>query len=213
MNKAFSKILIILGVLLFLIAIGLFVYSRVDNYLAGQRAQRLLEQVLSDGWDTVVLTEPSVRPTSQGFSASALESSDNESANTPVMGDGVIGILEIPKLEITLPVLDGSSDAQLKISVGRFTGSIEEKPDRLVIAGHNYRSHFGEISSLTAGDIVLFTMRDGVTLSYSVIRIESCNMYDVDAVQTGDDWNMTLLTCQRNRDMRTLVRLVEIADN
>jgi len=163
MKKAIYRTLISAGVLLLLVAVGILIYSRVDDHMAGVRAQRLLDQVLSGEWDQPVLTESAQRSPLVGRSAAALEFTDDEleieddEGSAP--GDTVIGILEIPSLDLTLPVLNGCSYALLDISVGRYMGSIYDKPERLVIAGHNFKSHFGGISTLKTGDKMKFQFR------------------------------------------------------
>ena len=223
MKKVMPRILIGAGILLLLAAVGLFVYSRLQDYMASQRAQRVLEQVLSDGWNQTEYVVPS-----SGFNPSlrsvvALENPDDDldedlddeedsgGSWEPIVYS-VVGILEIPRLSRRLPVLDRSTYPLLNISVCMFSGRIDEKPVRLVIAGHNLRSHFGEIKNLSVGDEVFFTTREEVTLRYSVIRIDACHKDAASAVQEGDDWDLTLLTCQRDRTMRTLVRCQELSE-
>jgi len=206
MKNSLSKVLIISGVLLILVAVGLFVYSRIDDHLAGLRAQRLLEQVLSEGWDIVVLDEAEQRTASHDPSAIALVNDEEDQHSSGYAGRQIIGILEIPSLKLALPVLHASTNALLNISVARYTGDVSDRPERLVIAGHNFDSHFGRIYTLSPGDEILFTTPGGQTFSYSMIRLESCHMSEKEAVQAGDDWEITLLTCQDDRTMRYLVR-------
>ena len=220
MGKAFSKVVtrmtICAGVLLLLAAGAVLIYGLADDYYAGQRAQNLLEQVHNNGWEQPVHSGPAPRISLSTRYASALahenDSPDAEETDAELADNAVIGILEIPKLNKSLPILNKSTYAMLDISVCRYTGSIDSKPNRLVISGHNYRSHFGELTTLEIGDEILITTVDGQTFRYSVISFEVCHMYDPDAVQEGDDWDVTLLTCRKNRAMRTLVRLKEIAD-
>ena len=46
----------------------------------------------------------------------------------------IIGILAIPKLGLELPVLSECNEELLSISVCRYGGTVEEKPENLVIA-------------------------------------------------------------------------------
>jgi len=217
MKKAMPKVLIVMGALSLITAMALFIYSRVDDYLAGQRSESLLHQVLTDDeWDHLELTEVDSYFSSQERSAEALENTDDESDPDEEPGEpirfSIIGILEIPKLKKRLPVLDRSTYALLNISVCRFSGSVEEKPVRLVISGHNLRSHFGEISTLSVGDEIRFSTKDGEVFRYKMINIEECHKSEGRAVQAGDDWDITLLTCKKDRTFRTLVRFKEVFD-
>jgi sortase A len=220
MNKVMPKVLMIMGALSLVVAGALFVYSRVDDYLAGQRADRLLAQVLDEGLSTLELTEPDALFSNRTLDAEALENNEERTlqgteeqdpgaAGAPIRFE-VIGILEIPKFNRKYPVLDRSISVLLNISVCRYSGKVEDKPIRLVIAGHNLRSHFGRIATLEAGDEITFTTIDGEKFRYKMIYIESCHMDNPGAVQEGDEWDITLMTCQKDRSMRDLVRFKEI---
>ena len=212
MNRLISKILICAGVLLILISGGLLAYSLLEDYQAGLRAHNLLEQVFREGWELEELEESVTRGVSSVRAATGLVNTEDEQYQDEDEEDQenggyvVIGILEIPALDILLPVLNRTTYALLDISACRFAGSVDEKPKRLVIAGHNLRSHFGGISSLSPGDEISFTTPEGAKFYYSLIRTESVHMSNAAAVQEGDDWEITLLTCQRDRTMRTLAR-------
>ena len=104
MKKAMPKVLIVMGALSLITAMALFIYSRVDDYLAGQRSESLLHQVLTDDeWDHLELTEVDSYFSSQERSAEALENTDDESDPDEEPGEpirfSIIGILEIPKLK------------------------------------------------------------------------------------------------------------------
>lgn len=221
MNRVMPKVLIIMGALSLVVAGALFIYSRVDDYFAGQRAERLLAQVIDEGINTLELTEPNELFSNRRRDADALENNEEVTDDSGDQGQGsgvagepirfsVIGILEIPKLNKRFPVLDRSIYALLNISVCRYSGKVEEKPERLVIAGHNLKSHFGRISTLEEGDEIIFTTIEGVAFRYKMTYMESCHMDNPGAVQTGDEWDITLLTCQKDRSMRFLVRFKEI---
>ncbi len=58
-------------------------------------------------------------------------------------GNYYIGVLTIPSLDLSLPVMEDWDDEKLKISPCRYAGSLYQK--NLVIAGHNYQRHFNGI--------------------------------------------------------------------
>lgn len=74
-----------------------------------------------------------------------------------------IGILEIPSLDLKLPVISKWSYPLLKKAPCRYSGSVYE--NNLVIAAHNYRSHFGRLKTLQNGSEVIFTDASGNQLS------------------------------------------------
>lgn len=70
---------------------------------------------------------------------------------TFVEADGLcwIGELEIPSLQLTLPVADPWSYPSLKKAPCRYTGSAEE--NSLIIAAHNYKSAFWQYRTFAGG--------------------------------------------------------------
>lgn len=191
MSKTISRILIFAGAALFLAAAVVLMYSYVEDYLAARRAQHVLEQVWGTG------------ETAQHVSVAAENPEE-------VWGHPIIGIVSIPKLDVTLPVFSELTDELLEISVCRFTGEVLDKPQRLIISGHNYRSHFGRLPALALGDEVHFTTGERVTYRYSVTEITEIPEQDTITVHEGGDWDITLLTCNADHTRRVLVRCREI---
>lgn len=70
--------------------------------------------------------------------------------------DGIkyIGVLEVPELSLQLPVMSHWSLAGLKIAPGRYKGSVYKR--NIIIAGHNYRSHFSRLKTLDIGSKIWF---------------------------------------------------------
>jgi len=222
MKKAKPWLFIIAGVVFILVAVALLTLTQIDNYRAGQRADSVMERILNGEWEQSDETDPNILFAAPVPSAVALELTDDElgfdleEEGPRVPGApleySVIGILEIPKLRKKLPVLDRSISVLLNISVCRYSGRVNEKPVRLVIAGHNLKSYFGQIKTLESGDEILFTPKDGETIRYNVIRIDECHQSDIEGVQAGADWDITLLTCKKERTKRLLVRCAEISE-
>ena len=142
----------------------------------------------------------------------AVGASGSEISKRPAPTYSTIGILEIPTLSLQLPVLSECSNALLNVSICKLAGSCDAKPKRLVIAGHNLRSHFGGLKTLSVGDEVYFTTKDMTTYHYTVAEIGECHRENPEVVQEGDGWDMTLVTCQNIRTLRTLIRCRELPD-
>ncbi|MEG1870020.1 MAG: sortase, partial [Oscillospiraceae bacterium] len=113
--------------------------------------------------------------------------------------------LSIPKLNLELPVLDECTDYLLKLSVCRYEGKTEGTPSKLIIAGHNYKSHFKTLSELAVGDTVTFTSLTGEVYSYTVSALEEIDGNDIDGLHQGD-WDITLFTCNFDGGNRLLIR-------
>lgn len=124
----------------------------------------------------------------------------------PLAGYAIDGILSIPKLGLELPVLADYSDANLRLSICLY----EQDGDgsRKVIAGHNYRSHFGQLGSLAEGDLLTYTDEEGNVTEYAVLSLTEIDAHDREALDAGE-WDMTLFTCNADMSRRILVRLEE----
>lgn len=92
-------------------------------------------------------------------------------------GYDYIGYLELPTVGLTLPVMDTWDYERLKLAPCRYWGATFSGD--LVIAAHNYTSHFGPIASLQLGDPVQLVDADGTAWRYRVTRVEVLDPYDV----------------------------------
>ena len=122
-------------------------------------------------------------------------------------GQTYIGVLEIPALSLTLPVISEWSYPRLKIAPCRYTGSVYL--DNMVIAAHNYQSHFGKLGTLSPDDDVTFTDVDGNVFVYKVVEIETLLPHAMEEMTTGD-WDLTLFTCTIGGQSRVTVRCERI---
>lgn len=124
-----------------------------------------------------------------------------------VDGRDYIGILAIPAVELELPIQSAWSYPNLKASPCRFTGSAYT--DDMIIAGHDYRTHFRSLRSLTGGERVTFTDVDGNVFAYNVSFIETIGGTDVDGLmgeESADTWDLTLFTCTADGSSRVVIR-------
>lgn len=127
-------------------------------------------------------------------------------SQTAIGGYGYIGYLSIPALNRELPVMAEWSYPRLRISPCRFSGSVET--DDLVILAHNYSRHFGKISSLKSGDLVVFTDVNGLASIYEVAEIDTLNPTAV-AEMTSGEYPLTLFTCTYGGQSRVTVRCIK----
>lgn len=118
-------------------------------------------------------------------------------------GNKYVGTVEIPSINLILPVINEWSDKNAKIAPCVYSGTAYK--NNLIIAGHNYKKHFGYIDNLNAGDNVIFTDSDGNVFNYTVIYTE---YIDGNAKEDmlGGEWDLTLFTCNYSGDKRITVR-------
>jgi sortase A len=118
-------------------------------------------------------------------------------------GHEYIGILEIPSLNLELPIMSEWNYPNLKIAPCRYSGSAYQS--NMVIAAHNYQSHFGRLRELNIGDAVTFTDVDGNQFHYTVADLEVLQPNAIDEM-VNSDWDLTLFTCTIGGKTRVTVR-------
>ena len=124
--------------------------------------------------------------------------------------EGVIGLIEIPKYQVELPIIGKWSYKLLKISICRYKGPDPLEKGNLVLIGHNYKSgaHFGVLKKLEVGDEVFLTnAATGARVRYEVYQIKSIAADAFSALKSyRGDAGLTLMTCKDNGTNRLLVR-------
>lgn len=135
--------------------------------------------------------------------------------DSELKGYSVIARLDVPSIDVSLPVLSETSDEALQYSVCYYSGPEPGEEGNLVITGHNYASgaHFGNLSDVREGDALTLTAPDGTEYVYTVYRTELITPDDVEALDDMEyEKELTLLTCEENANRRLLVRCRETAE-
>ena len=132
-----------------------------------------------------------------------LEACETPAADLTAYGieDEIIGVLEIPAMELTMPVYLGASDDNLAAGaavLGNTSAPIGGTNTNCVIAGHRGwkgADYFLHIDRLEAGDTVTLTNL-WETLTYTVANIQIIQPHEIERIkiQQGRDL-LTLLTC------------------
>ena len=205
--KKNKKGLLLMGFGLLLIAAALFLtlYNLWDERRAGSEAGEILEQIAQ----VIPAETPANDPVGEAPPPAAEDQPAyvlNPGMEMPVItidGSDYIGVLTIPALGLELPVMSEWSYPNLKLAPCRYAGSVYK--DDMVIAGHNYKTHFGPLKNLSPGNAVLFTDVDGNVFSYEVVELETLQPTAVEDMKTGD-WDLTLFTCTYGGQSRVTVR-------
>ncbi len=200
MNGKQGTLFINLGLLLIATALFLAGYNRYTARQAEQTAENVLPQL-----GQALPTAPLERGT-----PALPEYPKDPHREMPVQtidGRDYIGVLRIPALELELPILSECTYPNLKMAPCRYFGSAYN--GSLVLAAHNYSTHFGRLNTLQAGDSVVFTDMEGTVLSYQVSAMETLAPSDVEAMATGD-WDLTLFTCILGGQSRVTIRCVRV---
>ena len=133
--------------------------------------------------------------------------------------DGIryIGLIEIPDLEISLPVIDYWTEDYLKLAPCRFSGSYYK--NNLVLCAHSYVSHFRPLRWINMGTDVYFTTVTGDVYHYVVTNSETIYPDEREKMVINDaneddvnDWDLTLFTCTADMQARCTVRCQRVYD-
>ena len=124
-------------------------------------------------------------------------------------GGKYVGVIEIPSLNVSLPVMSEMTNSNLKISPCRYAGTAYL--DGFVIGAHNYRSHFADLKLLQNGDRIIFHDNAGNTFNYMVLFTENLEPAQVEEMKT-DEWSLTLFTCTPGGQYRVTVRCEKIEE-
>ena len=125
-----------------------------------------------------------------------------------IEGYKVVGIINIPKINIEYPILEKTNKESLKLSITKFWSEKINQKGNVVLAGHNNLNNkmFGKIDRLENGDIIELTDSQMVTVKYQVFDKYVIDPNDIDCIFPIDEntREITLITCT-NRDKNRLV--------
>lgn len=214
-----KKLSIILAGILFLAGLSLLLYPLVANQWNNYRQSKLIseyETVVKDEsrkgtinyqkeWDRAHAYNqallPSILPDSFAIAAASDEPGEEYMSCLNILTDEMMGYVEIPKINIKIPIFHTTSEEVLSKGAGHLEGSslpVGGENTHSVISAHRglpSASLFTDLDQLEDGDHFLIRVLDQ-TLCYEVDQIhivEPENTSDL-AVEPGQDL-VTLLTC------------------
>lgn len=206
MRNKFGTFCMVLGVALVFAAMSLSVRNRWEAGHAERSVEEVMPRLREEmnnplpvSPDSGTTAESGITPES-GVSPEFIDPSMTEAE---IDGYRYIGCLAIPSLGLELPVMAEWDYPRLKIAPCRYSGST--KTDDLVIAAHNYASHFGRLTELSAGDTVFFTDMDNVVSCYEVAEVVILEPAAVEEMTAGE-YDLTLFTCTYGGRSRVTVR-------
>jgi sortase A len=159
-----SKILLLIGI----ICLGLYGFFTVQAHFR----QKALEEELYQPLKPKVVT---TGPAPARAPARILREGD------------LFGRLEIPRLNMSVMVMEGNQDKTLRLGAGHVPGT------PLAIAGHR-DTFFRPLKDIKLYDTIRFTNENGST-EYRVIATKIVGPKDTSAVDTTSGDKLTLITC------------------
>ena len=196
MKSKTGIILMVTGATLIAAALSLAVCNIHTDRNAGKYSEKVLQELEAE--------LPELNTATQFEEYDLSFNSEAESIN--IDSKSYIGIIHIPSLDLKLPVLSEWNYDNLKLAPCRYKGTVSD--NSLIIAAHNYSSHFGKIKDLNQGNEIYFIDTNGTVHSYTVSETEIINGNDADSMESGD-WDLSLFTCNFDGSDRVTIRCIK----
>ena len=138
----------------------------------------------------------------ESFSQEALLwASEDYAHQLNLTGNGIMGYVEIPSIEVDLPIYHGTSEAALEVGIGHLLGSslpVGGESTHTVLTAHSgmaSQKMFSDLPQLEIGN-VFYLEALGETLAYQVDQIKTVLPHDTSflGISEGEDY-CTLVTC------------------
>ena len=182
-----KQVLKYIGCISVVLSLGLALFNVYDTFRAKKSEEEILAAYnLKNDLDHDVILDP-----------------DMDMPEVALDGLSCIGTIEIPSLNIKLPVTSTFNYSLMKQAPCRYSGSVYK--ENMVIAAHNSWFHFGRIHSLDPGSQVVFTDALGNQFEYRVVLIETLTPDSVEDM-TSSNYPLTLFTCTFDAKNRVTVR-------
>lgn len=141
------------------------------------------------------------------------KSGTEQKVETEYKGYGVVGIIEIPKINIKYPILNKTNDDSMQYSITKFAGGEVNSIGNFVVAGHNYLdgSMFGKVKQLEIGDEIKLTDLYNNTVTYEIFDIYSVDPNDTSILESVQEntREVTLITCTKGHVERLITKARE----
>lgn len=216
MKKFFKNFILIL---MFLTGLSLLLYPYVSNEWNTYRQSKLMttydEAVASINEETPIdysaeferaaayndALVPYILPDSFAIAAASEEPDEEYMACLNLTGDGMMGYVQIPKIDIKIPIYHTVSTEVLEKAAGHLEGSslpIGGEDTHTVISAHRglpSAALFTDLDKLKEGDHFLISTLDQI-LCYEVDQITVVEPTETEALRVEDGKDLaTLLTC------------------
>ena len=182
----------------FLVGLGLLLYPTVSNWWNSRRQSQAIVEYTeqTSAMDEAHVAEllEAARQYNAGLAA-------DEGRFTPTPADtteyehlldvsdtGIMGYLEIPKLDVSMPIYHGTDASVLQSGAGHLEGSslpVGGKGTHTVLSGHRglpSSKLFTDLDDMEQGDVFMIHVLDR-TLTYQVDQIVTVDPYDMDDLE------------------------------
>lgn len=208
--------LICIGIVTFIIALGILLYPLVSTWYNGRHQseiqtqyQQMLEQAddtrIRNAWDHAHAYNKAIRPGTtmmNGFSEDALANAAADyHSQLNLTEDGIMGYVKIPSIRVDLPIYHGTEDMTLEKGVGHLLGTslpVGGESTHTVLTGHSGmagKKMFSDVLQMRVGDVFYLEVL-GETIAYQVDQIKTVLPHDTSYLGIQEDQDhCTLVTC------------------
>lgn len=192
MKKVINIILTIL-IIMAIVVTGIIIY----NYVVSKQNDDNLAEVVTEIEEQFTANE------------------GQEAVNVQYNGYDVVGIIEIPSINIKYPIINKTNDTTMKYSITKFSGGEINSVGNFSVAGHNNLNGtmFGKVKRLKLGDQIKMTDLYNNTVTYEIFDIYSVDPNDVSVLEPVDEntREITLITCTNGHLNRLITKAREVA--
>ena len=210
-NKASKKnrITVILLVAVLLAGLSLLLYPLVADYWNSIHQSQAIATYMDDVTELDDSTYDALWEEAQSYNAALLENRnrffpDEEEQQyygqlLNISENGIMGYIEIPSIDVMLPIYHGTSEEVLQTAIGHIEGSslpIGGPSTHCVISGHRGLPSarlFTDIDQLSEGD------------TFTLLVLDETLTYEVDQIRIVEPDDTSLLTIEEGQDLCTLV--------
>ncbi|MBT2643286.1 class D sortase [Bacillus sp. ISL-41] len=209
MRKVLSLLLIIAG-------LSIFFYPAAKDFNTSYNQENMIEEWEGSNQENTVAAESlkelekvfSIETQAEGSGSDITPVENQESEEVPASDTtkikqksrtGMVGVIEIDKIGVKLPILNGASDANLDKGAGLLEGTpAPGMPGNSAIAAHRnraYGSMFNRLDEVGVGDTV--TVKDkNSTYQYEVYETLVVEPHETSVLNGSQDEKvLTLITC------------------
>ena len=209
-----KKTVITLTILLFLASLGLTLYPVISNYVNQKYASQIhtayqevieqadVRQLAEVKAQALAYNQALVPGASEAYTQQGLEAAAKAYETLLNMaGSGIMGYVEIPKIQVNLPIYHGTETDTLERGIGHLLGSslpVGGESTHTILSGHSgmaSQKMFTDLEQLAKGDVFYLRVLQE-TLAYQVSSIRTVLPHDTSllGIEEGADL-CTLITC------------------
>lgn len=211
-NKILTVILVIVVVVIFAL-LGFWGYQTYKKYFLKKDIDTALEQfnqtiTNSSKKNEFTGSEP-INFTAIDNGVSNSSSGNSTSDVVTYEGFTVVGRMEIPEIDLDLPVLERATKNSLEKSIGVLMGPGLNQVGNTIIVGHNYRNgtFFSRNNELENGDKIYITDTTGTRIEYTIYNIYTTSSEDSEYItrDTAGKREISLSTCTDDSRYRLVI--------